>query len=193
MTPFHLEASEAFLDELRGLIMPDGKAAFKGGLAPLNWVWDLNIRCVTRSGFDENEMKESLKKTNMTEEEIEECLDDLDLDSELAAETWTAVCLVASALCGVDFGRDAPDDYDTVIRCIQTDSRRRRLFSRRPVYDIPLILRQSAEALDYVLGQEAESELADEMRRSGKYNEFSDSLQTLKKTLLTAAAAADLK
>lgn len=186
MTPFSLEASRAFLDELREIIMPGGKAAFKGDLAPLNWLWDMNIRCVTRSGLDDGKMKKILEKSGMTEEEVEDCLNDFDLDTEIAAETWTAVCLVASALCGVDFGSDAPADYGDIVTYIKKDSQRKRLLSRNPVYDIPLILEQSAEALDYVLGTAAQSELADEMRSSGLYGEFSDSISQLKATLLTA-------
>lgn len=101
-------------------------------------------------------------------------------------EIWTAALLYDSVFNGIDYSIYCKGYYDIYIKAVENlkkDLSRKKFLSFKPLYNIPEILRNAVDALDYVLGIENTSELAEEMRKDGVYDEWRSEITALQKRL----------
>lgn len=185
MTPFGSDfARELVVEELP---MSDGI------YTPLQYLYEIYFRIVADELSDSE--RKSLEKTfraenQYSEEEIQELVDDKSVDYETAYQCWAAACLLDAAFSGTDYSGDCigyADKYNDAVRSIADASKKRKFLTRKPVHDILKIVNTATDSLDYVLGIPADSELADEMRENGRYEQFLESINALQGRLVNLA------
>lgn len=188
MTPFRSSAAREYIE---GFIELCGEVK-KGPFGPVNSLYECDIKTILPECHTEEEIKRSAKAlretSSMSEEEIEEALSDYSLDADIAYETWAAVCLLDAAVNGTDYSSECvgyAESYRRAVEALSADSQRKKLLSKKSVYDMPKILSMAVKTLDYVLGKADDCELAEEMHKNGEYDSFERSISELRERILS--------
>ena len=108
------------------------------------------------------------------------------LDNEIATQIWASACYYDALLCGVDYSaycKGYENEYLTIVEKLGFELSRKKLLSKKPYYDIGVILHDAIDALDIILGVDCECELADDMRTKGIFNEWKNDISDLQNRL----------
>lgn len=135
---------------------------------------------------EENFMHKQLKKDSYSDEEIEDILNDDSVDSETGYEAWTSACLYDAIMNNTDYSRyctSYEEVYNKAVEMLKKDLFRKKFLSKKPVHNISEILQNTVEALDYVLGINNDSEIADKMRSRGIFEEWRSEIIDLQNRL----------
>lgn len=109
-------------------------------------------------------------------------------DEEVCYEAWAAACLYDSMLNGTDYSRfcmDYKDSLTAAVKRLEKDISKKKFLSKKPVYDLSKILQNAVDALDVVMGINADSELAERMKRWGVTGKFERTVIDLQNRLST--------
>ena len=182
LTPFKYENISKYISER-------SESYFR----PLEYINNFQFEIVTREMTlkDASVLRKTLKQTSKLskgeiEKTVEEALSDKSVDIESASEIWAAACLLDNVLNGRDYSSECigyADEYLAVLEILKQDIAKKKLFSGKSKYNLSVVLQNGIDALDYVLGIDSESELADEMRTKGCYSEFENLIIDLQNNL----------
>lgn len=182
LTPFDYEAVREHISEL-----------IDGLFRPLKYVNDFEFEIVTRemTQKDASDLRKTLKQTSeLSKEEIEktveEMLNDRSVDAEIGCEIWADACLLDDALNGMDYSSECigyADEYRKALEMLKQDISKKKFLSKKPVYNLSVVLQNGIDALDCVLGINYDSELAEEMKQKGSYSEFENLIIDLQNRL----------
>lgn len=109
-------------------------------------------------------------------------------DEEVCYEAWASACLYDSMLNGTDYSRfcmDYKDSLTAAVKRLEKDISKKKFLSKKPVYDLSKILQNAVDALDVVMGINADSELAERMKRWGVTDKFERTVIDLQNRLST--------
>lgn len=109
-------------------------------------------------------------------------------DEEVCYEAWAAACLYDSMLNGTDYSRfcmDYKDSLTAAVKRLEKDISKKKFLSKKPVYDLSKILQNAVDTLDVVMGINADSELAERMKRWGVTDKFERTVIDLQNRLST--------
>lgn len=138
---------------------------------------DLDIaKCTNKSDFQSilpwcsDEKKDREDFPDLSDEQIQELMDDESVDAECGYEVWVSACLYDAILNGTDYApycSGYAEEYQKAVEALRKSLAKKKFLSKKPVHDLPEILQNAIDALDYVLGVGNDSELAEEMSKSG--------------------------
>lgn len=108
------------------------------------------------------------------------------VDTEYGSELWTAVCLLDDAVNSTGYARQCigyAEQYSALLESLKTELSKKKFLTRKPVHDLPALLRDAADALDEINGKNCPSELLDEMKAQEREQEFLNSVLDLQNRL----------
>ncbi|MBQ8961704.1 MAG: hypothetical protein IJ071_10915 [Ruminococcus sp.] len=158
----------------------------------LQYLYDIYFHAIADEPSDEERAdfhRIMHRDSELSDEEIDSILDDRYLDEEIGWQCWMAACLMDSLLCRTDYSEECGElagQYRRIIGKMENEAARRKLLSRKPVFDLPKITDAAARSLDFVLGKAAECELAEKMRSEGRYGLFERCVTELRDRLAGA-------
>ena len=80
---------------------------------------------------------------------------------------------------------DYKDSLTAAVKRLEKDISKKKFLSKKPVYDLSKILQNAVDALDVVMGINADSELAERMKRWGVTDKFERTVIDLQNRLST--------
>lgn len=178
MTPFGTEAAKVHISDLTECFV-----------RPIEYINKFQFEVVIKEFTEKDllEMRKTMKKYSaLSDEEIEEALHDNDIDSEIGCEIWASAYLLDDVLNSNDYSADCigySDEYRKVTEMLRQDISKKKFLSKKPFYNLPEILQNAIDALDYVLGINCDSELAEEMKKNGAYEKWEKEIIDLQNRL----------
>lgn len=178
MTPFASEAAKEHISELVECFM-----------CPLEYINKFEFEIVVKEATEKDiaNMRKTMKKFSaLSDEEIEEAIHDNGVDSDIGYEIWAGACLLDDVLNGTDYSADCigySDEYRKVTEMLMQDISKKKFLSKKPFYNLPEILQNAIDALDYVLGINCDSKLAEEMCEKGIFKEWENEIIDLQNRL----------
>ena len=108
------------------------------------------------------------------------------VDTEYGSELWTAVCLLDDAVNNMGYASQCigyAEQYTALLEMLKAELAKKKFLTRKPVHDLPQLLRDSAAALDDLNGKNCCSEILDEMKAQGREQDFLNSILDLQNRL----------
>ena len=152
MTPFRFDEGKRALDDLREFCEMTAIRTMKDQL----W-WYLNMEFDLVLEPDPHGEDEDGNPYIPTEDGV---------DIEIGYDLWVCAALVAAVCCGADDSADCmgyAEQYQQVRDAMRTELTKRKLFSKKPKYELKALCDRAAQALPYITGERCDSEVADSM------------------------------